>query len=262
MHITITGNLGSGKSTVCKILQDKYGYEIYSTGKVQRKLAKELNMTTLEFNKQMCNDHRYDNMIDEATARISRENKDKKIIFDSRLAWNFVEKSFKIFLSVPIDIAAQRVMNDKKRGEVESYSSLEEAKAQLSQRATTEKARYKDIYNLDYFDFNNYNLIIDSSYNDPEKIAEIIINEAYNYNESPYDNTKYLLSPQRLINKDDISKNDVIRLENIIYQYKGKKIVSHGIKIIEQNNDFTILEGEDNIKAANIANVDYIKIEG
>ena len=32
MHITITGRLGSGKTTVCRILSDKYGYEIYSTG--------------------------------------------------------------------------------------------------------------------------------------------------------------------------------------------------------------------------------------
>ena len=41
MHITITGRLGSGKSTVCRILADKYGYEIYSTGKIHRQIAAE-----------------------------------------------------------------------------------------------------------------------------------------------------------------------------------------------------------------------------
>lgn len=40
MNITITGNLGSGKSSVAKILQEK-GYEIFSTGKVFRQLAME-----------------------------------------------------------------------------------------------------------------------------------------------------------------------------------------------------------------------------
>ena len=35
MHITITGNLGSGKSTISKIIQEKYGFEIYSTGTIQ-----------------------------------------------------------------------------------------------------------------------------------------------------------------------------------------------------------------------------------
>ena len=57
MHITITGNLGSGKSTICKILEDKFGFEIYSTGKVQRELARQMNMTTLEMNQLMCSDH-------------------------------------------------------------------------------------------------------------------------------------------------------------------------------------------------------------
>ena len=53
MHITITGNLGSGKSTICNILKEKYQFEIYSTGKVQRKLAEDMGMTTLEFNQLM-----------------------------------------------------------------------------------------------------------------------------------------------------------------------------------------------------------------
>ena len=114
MHITITGNLGSGKSTICKILEDKYGFSIYSTGKVQRELAREMNLTTLEMNKLMCSDPKYDTMIDDTTARISRENKGKKIIFDSRLAWNFVVQSFKVFLQVSLDVAANRVINDNR----------------------------------------------------------------------------------------------------------------------------------------------------
>jgi cytidylate kinase len=58
-------------------------------------------------------------------------------------------------------------MNDQ-RGAVEKYSSLEEAKKLLAERAATECVRYKDIYNLNYMDFNNYDLIIDSTYNTPE----------------------------------------------------------------------------------------------
>ena len=47
-HITLTGNLGSGKSTICKILESQYGYEIYSTGKVQRSLATQLVISESE----------------------------------------------------------------------------------------------------------------------------------------------------------------------------------------------------------------------
>ena len=47
MHITLTGNLGSGKSTICKILEKDYGKEIYSTGKVQRAIAAEMGINVL-----------------------------------------------------------------------------------------------------------------------------------------------------------------------------------------------------------------------
>ena len=77
-HITLTGNLGSGKSTICKILESQYGYEIYSTGKVQRSLATQLGISVLEMNQKMCEDSKYDKMIDDATAKISKENPEKK----------------------------------------------------------------------------------------------------------------------------------------------------------------------------------------
>ena len=97
MHITLTGNLGSGKSTICKILEKDYGKEIYSTGKVQRSIAAEMGINVLEMNELMKKDHKYDHLIDDATAKIARENPDKPIVFDSRLDWNFVETSFRVY---------------------------------------------------------------------------------------------------------------------------------------------------------------------
>lgn len=181
MHITLTGNLGSGKSTISKLLEEQYGYEIFSTGKVIRRIAAEHNVDVLEMNKMMEADHQYDHMIDDTTARISRENPDKNILFDSRLAWNFVEKSFKVFLSASVDVAAQRVMYDAKRGEVEVYASLEEAKQKLRERMITEDRRYRDIYGIEYLDYSNYNLILDSTDCSPEVLARILIEEAKAY---------------------------------------------------------------------------------
>ena len=178
MHITLTGNLGSGKSTISKLLEEQYGYEIFSTGKVIRRIAAEHNVDVLEMNKMMETDHQYDHMIDDTTARISRENPDKNILFDSRLAWNFVEKSFKVFLSASVDVAAKRVMYDAKRGEVEVYTSLEEAKQKLKERMITEDRRYRDIYGIEYLNYSNYNLILDSTDCSPEVLARILIEEA------------------------------------------------------------------------------------
>lgn len=263
MHITITGNLGSGKSTVCRLLNEKYNFEIYSTGKVQRELARQMSMTTLELNQLMCSDKKYDKMIDDETARISRENRDKDIIFDSRLAWHFVEQSFKVFVSVSLEVAADRVMNDQ-RGTEERYSSLEEAMNLLAQRAATERIRYKDIYNLNYMDFNNYNLIIDSTYSTPDLIAQIILHEAKEYykDKDAYGMTKLLVPPARLIDHNNINKQDEERLQSLIHDYKNVEYkIQEVVTAQKTEEDYKVVDGIDKVKAAFIAQVPYIQIK-
>lgn len=183
MHITLTGNLGSGKSTLGKILEAEYGYKIFSTGEVIRQIAEEHGVSVLEMNKMMEKDHKYDHMIDDTTARISREQKEKKLLFDSRLAWNFVEDSFKVFLSVSLSVAAARVMADASRGKVETYASLEECRESLKERAATEDRRYRELYGIEYFNYANYNLVLDSSDCAPALLAEILMKEVVAWEE-------------------------------------------------------------------------------
>lgn len=277
MHITITGNLGSGKSTICKILEDKYGFSIYSTGKVQRELAREMNLTTLEMNKLMCSDPKYDTMIDDTTARISRENKGKKIIFDSRLAWNFVEQSFKVFLQVSLDVAANRVINDN-RGKEETYKSLDEAKALLKERAQTEDRRYKDMYNVEYFNYSNYNLVIDSTYSTPEVIAAIIMEEAKNFYDGlasfegdfkDFHYQKVLISPKRLseneisefdILQDNIVKDDKTTIKSVTNTTSNYYIGDH-IIIKKEDESLLLLQGLDEVKQAIKNNVPYVLVK-
>ena len=200
MHITLTGNLGSGKSTICKILREKYGFEIYSTGTVQRQLAAEMGLSVLEMNKLMCSDHKYDHLIDDTTARIAKENADKNLVFDSRLAWHFVEKSYKVFLSVSLEEASRRVYNDSTRGAVETYKSQDECRDQLRERAANEKMRYADIYGLNYYDFSNYDLVLDSSHATPEVLAQTIVTLAMDDRKKPQEGQMILFSPERLGN--------------------------------------------------------------
>lgn len=263
MHITITGNLGSGKSTVCKLLNEKYQFEIYSTGKVQRELARQMNMTTLELNQLMCSDRKYDKMIDDETARLSRENKEKDIIFDSRLAWHFVEHSFKVFVSVSLEVAAERVMNDQ-RGAEEKYSSVEEAKKLLAERAATERVRYKDIYNLNYMDFSNYNLIIDSTYCTQDKIAEIILEEAKEFENNPssFQKTKMLVSPKRFLKETDLLEEETVGLQDLVEEYKSfSYAIDTVVKVMKTEEDYLVIEGMDQVKAAFLAKVPYVPIQ-
>lgn len=261
MHITITGNLGSGKSTIGKLLSEKYDFEIYSTGKVQRELASKMNLTTLELNQLMMSDRKYDHMIDDETARISRVNKDNNIIFDSRLAWHFVEHSFKVFVSVSLDEAAKRIMNDQ-RGSVEKYTSLEEAKNLLAERAKTECIRYKDIYNLNYMDFSNYNLVIDSTYCDSETIAEIVMEEAKIFYANPKNISIMLVSPQCLLLEDFNEEEDKKQLKDLIKNLEkatyGKENV---IRVKKEDNKYLVLDNIDYVKAALLAGVSYLPIK-
>lgn len=253
MHITLTGNLGSGKSTVCKILEEEYHYEIYSTGTVQRSIAEEMGISVLEMNKLMCTDHKYDHLIDDMTARISRENPDKPIVFDSRLAWNFVEKSFKIFLAVSLEVAAERIYHDN-RGNVEKYASVEDAKEQLKLRAQTEDARYKKIYGLDYFNFNNYDLILDSTYCTPEVLARLMMSEARAYESElaagRKPGVKILISPRRL----GLPAGEVNLEQENLY-------LDEIVKIRETEEDFEIAADREAADAAVKAGMPFVKAE-
>lgn len=247
MHITLTGNLGSGKSTICKILEAEYQYEIYSTGKVQRKLAEELGISVLGMNQLMCQDHKYDNMIDDATAKISKENQEKAIVFDSRLAWHFVEKSFKVFLSVSLGVAAERVYNDN-RGNVEKYTSVEDAKLQLKLRAETENTRYKALYNVSYFDFSNYNLVLDSTYCTPDLLTKIMISEAKS-SANKEAGTKILMSPKRLGFADaEIATN--------LSQYYMEDVVV----ITMEDDEYKVKSGMEIVAEAARKGIPFVKV--
>lgn len=249
MHITLTGNLGSGKSTVCKLLEGKYGFDIFSTGKVIRSIADDLGISVLEMNELMTKDHQYDHMIDDKTASISRENPDKAILFDSRLAWHFVEKSFKVFLSVDLGEAARRVYNDASRGEVEAYKDIEDAKTQLAARAANEDKRYEELYGIHYFDFKNYNLVLDSSFLPPERIAEALMNEARGCETwDGYEKTgRILVSPKRL---GYASEKEVTFEHGYVYPVP--------IKVSIDGDRFTILEGEEYVKRAGEEGYAYV----
>ena len=252
MHIALTGNLGSGKSTIAKIMQEKYGYEIYSTGKIQRELAEERGLTVLEMNKLMQEDHSFDNIIDERVTKLSIES-EKELFFDSRLAWHFAKNVFKVFLSVGIDEASRRVFNDNKRGEVEKYSSIEDAKANLIERANTEDVRYREIYGLNYFDLNNYDLVLDSTYTSPELLADIIINEKKRFEESSAGKgaseteSRILLSPSRLLGeRGNTRDNDLI--------FESTAVVKRGIE------DMEIVSGKDEIETASREGYEFVAV--
>ncbi len=208
MNITITGNLGSGKSSIGKVLKEK-GYEIVSTGNIFRQLAMEKGLSVEEFNQQVNEatrrgDRSVDQMIDDTTARIGRER--DNIMFDSRLAWNFVPDSFKVFVITDIDEASRRVFNDSVRANSESYESQEACKKALVNRQELESVRFKEIYEIDYYDMSNYNLVIESTSAAPADIAEEILAKLEEYKKGDFAKLMELNPSSVFVGKDAIGE--------------------------------------------------------
>ena len=184
MHISIAGRLGSGKSTICNILNAKYGYQIYSTGEIHREIAKQQNVSTLEMNKLMTKDTGHDFNIDDAVTKISIDKSGETIIFDSRMAWKFAQNSFKVFVVVDPLVAATRVMQSP-RGQEEVYTGVEDARQKLIERSEVENERFKQLYHVDNFDYRNYNLVIDSTYASPQEMANMVYEKYLTYVQAP-----------------------------------------------------------------------------
>ena len=77
MNISLTGNLGAGKSTICKQLEAK-GFGIISGGTLFREVAKEKNMSVVELNEYVQENLKkgirdVDDMIDQRTTKLNRE---------------------------------------------------------------------------------------------------------------------------------------------------------------------------------------------
>lgn len=171
--ITITGDLGSGKSTVAKELCKRLGYEYLSTGNIQREMAAQRGIDTLEMNYQAEKDKEIDRLIDDRLRQINHEH--KSYVLDSRLAWHFVKNSFKVFLTAAPEVAAQRVMNDQQRRNEPQADDVATKSQKLLERRKAEDTRFKKLYGIDCADPANYDAVIDTSHNTVEEIANLIL---------------------------------------------------------------------------------------
>lgn len=239
MHISLAGKLGSGKSTISKYLKEKYNFDIYSVGKIQRDLAGKLGLTILELNNLQQTDKHYDELIDKELILSSTENQDKDIIYDSRIAFKLLGDSFKVYTYINPDVAAQRVLLNTERGSVEQYLNTQEARDKLLEREQSEKTKFKSLYSTDITDLNNYDLVLDTTFLTPEVLGDIIVSEASSVKGWNY--KKLILSPKSLYPTDKIQHIDENILKEYITRIKTEDCAT--IKVVYMNNNFYIVDG-------------------
>ncbi|MBI5369997.1 cytidylate kinase family protein [Candidatus Uhrbacteria bacterium] len=178
MIITLTGRPGSGKSTIAKRLSENLGIPWYSMGDLRGKMAHERGMTIDEFNTLGETQDFTDTEVDDYQTKLGQEQQD--VIMDGRLSWHFIPNSFKIFLDVDEDEAAQRIFDASKKGlrkDERPYASAEEVKERVRARVASDQSRYQKYYGLDYLNQANYDLVIDTTHLSPEQIITQILDK-------------------------------------------------------------------------------------
>ncbi|MDR2388872.1 MAG: cytidylate kinase family protein [Tannerellaceae bacterium] len=176
--IAVSGELGSGKTVLCRKLALALNMEIVSVGSIQRQLAEKYGMSTLEFNKYMETHPELDRECDNMVTLYGKEP--RSLILDSRMAWYFVPDAFKLHLLVDSRIAAERIFGDRDRKN-ETYASVQETSLHLTARKQSEALRFKQQYGVDIDDARNYNLLIDTSHLSPEAVFNKVMEPLQEY---------------------------------------------------------------------------------
>jgi len=257
MHrVTITGDLGSGKSIIGKLLSQKLGYNYFSTGSFQRELANQYKMTTLELNKYAESNPEIDYHIDN---KIKDTDKlDKDFIIDSRMAWFFIPKSFKIYLKINSKIAAQRIIADNNRLNEPQYSNIENAMQKISSRKNSENKRFLEIYKADCANLDNFDLIVDTSFATPQEILNIILS-CYDEWLTKNNNIKYWLSPKNIFpTKSFVSINNK-EIGHCNGEIKTSTFnAEHPLEVIYFEDQFFVTDGHKRLSASLYNLVNFI----
>lgn len=171
MIITVTGKPCSGKGSVSKLFCKLYNFDYICTGDIFREFSKQSGADILNF-QLTDNVKNVDKLVDDRTIEIGKNRINDDVVFDSRLAWHFIPNSFKVFIDVDWDIAAERLFNANR--EQEQTNSIEQAKELVIKRWQIENDRYQELYGINNLDLNNYDMVISSSNRSVEEICSEI----------------------------------------------------------------------------------------
>lgn len=177
--ITITGTLGSGKSSTADLVAKELGWKRFSSGDFMRKIATELGISINELNIVAEKDTSIDVKIDD---EVRKAGEMEKIIIDSRLAFHWIPESFKVYLDLAPEIAKERIFNNLKENDLrrksEGVKNLEEIYEKILSRRESEKNRYKELYGIENnADHKHFDLVVDTNKNNLKEVVQIVLTE-------------------------------------------------------------------------------------
>ena len=174
--ITITGEIGSGVTTVTHKLADTLEYRRFSAGGLFRNLASQYGMSVDQLNDYAKKHPIIDSEID---ALIQRLGEGSELVLDARLGFYWIHASFRVYLTVDSDIAAKRIYDDIHQcGRTEeSPASIVETITSIQKQAESTQGRYFRDYGIDISNTKSFDLIVDTNGKTPKEVVSVIRKE-------------------------------------------------------------------------------------
>jgi len=172
--ITIAGSLGSGKSSTARAVASALGFRHFSSGDLFRQLAagrgESIEAMNISAEAQRDIDLKVDNLLREMYRT------DEQLVIDSRMAWHWMPLSFKVFLVLDPNTAAERIFNHlRDEGRMsEAATSIDEVRKSIDRRFASEQKRYAALYGVNATDPLNFDIVINTKHNDLKTVTEIV----------------------------------------------------------------------------------------
>jgi cytidylate kinase len=162
LRVTVSGDIGSGKSTFATHLAEDLDVPRVYAGQIMREEAAKRGITLQDFQELLEVDDKVDREVD--ALQLQKSEEIKKGIFEGRVAWHFnVAPDVRLFFSVRPEVGADRVYGDKDNSLRDKYISVEEVIALNKKRKSSEETRYNSYYGISAYNLDNFDLVIDTS---------------------------------------------------------------------------------------------------
>lgn len=170
MELTVSGPIGSGKSTVARLLSTRLRMRYMSTGDIFRENAGKHGMSVEAFNEYAEKHPEVDTEQD--LFLIEKMRTSDGLVIDSRLAgWLSFKNgiaAFRIYITASVDVRIKRVANRERIDEAV-------ASALIERREKSEARRYMSLYSIDISDTSIYSVLLDTSALDAKTAADLVV---------------------------------------------------------------------------------------
>ena len=178
MIISISGDPGSGKSTIANKLSEALHYKSYYVGGMRREFAKKRGLTLAEYNKVGETDPSTDTEVDEWQKELGEKEDD--FVIQGRTSHYFIPHAVKIYLKTDEQEGARRIFEDRKKNalrenEDSDLDTLDDVLASIREREKSDHLRYKKHFNYDMYQMNDFDLVLDTTNLSIEEVYEKVL---------------------------------------------------------------------------------------